>query len=96
MERTPDLRVIREPGWPGGGMVTRPVGDRRYEVQAFTGRPVSTVPQGRWNRGAIVRFMTPNVRPNFDPLYMNDPTDPTRYVSHIAPERRRGLIRGRK
>lgn len=95
---TPSGRVIREPGWPQGGAVTRPLADRRYEVQAFTGRPVSTVPQGRWNRGFVVRFMTPEVRPAVWPLYMMDPTDPVRFVTVVSDRRKRGLLasRGRR
>lgn len=66
----------REPAWPSGGMVSRPIGDRNYDVQMFTGASYSTVrPAGGWDRGQVYRWATPTVRPGKPPI-MYDPTDP--------------------
>ena len=67
-------RVLRTPAWPNGGMVSRPIGDRHYDVQAFTGNSVSTVPAGRWSRGQLIRSNTVTVHPAKPPI-MYDPTD---------------------
>jgi hypothetical protein len=68
-------RVRREPMWPQGGMVSRPVVDRNYDVQQFTGYSVSTVRAGQWARGARAGFVTPTWHPAKPPI-MYDPTDP--------------------
>lgn len=85
-----------EPAWPQGGFMSRPMDDRRWDVQAFTGRPVSRVPQGQWSRGIVHRWDVPPVSPNPQALFMYDPTDPVRYVTVVSPSRRRGLLPARK
>lgn len=60
----------------GGYGMTRPVGDRHYDVQSFTGYAMGTVPGTQWNRGFIYRAFTPTLRiPN--EVGMVDPTDPS-------------------
>jgi len=58
------------------GVMTRPVDDRRFDVQQYTGYATSTVPAGQWRRGTIHRFNTPALRPSGRNLFMYDPTDP--------------------
>ena len=66
-------------GVSGYGM-TRPVGDYRYDVQAFTGYAMGTVPGSQWNRGVLYRAYTPSLRiPN--EIGMIDPTDPSSWTS---------------
>lgn len=57
------------------GGITRPIGDRHYDVQQFTGYPTSTVGEGQWVRGRIVRTATPVLRPSGRELFMYDPTN---------------------
>lgn len=78
---SPDVRgrYKVEPSWPSGGlMVTRPTSDRRYDVQQFTGAPVSTVPAGRWSRGSIARVGAPQFRLPRE-RWMYDPTMPVQW-----------------
>lgn len=64
--------------WPQGGMVSRPMGDRNWAVQQFTGYAVGTPPGTNWNRGFVYRWDTAQVRlPREN--YMYDPTDPRTY-----------------
>jgi hypothetical protein len=89
-------RVRQEPSWPQGGIVSRPMPDHTYEVQQFTGRPIANNPRGRWSRGSVARFGAPAFHPNVGPLFMNDPTDPVRYVTVISSQRKRGLVRAQR
>ena len=73
-------RVNTSPGWPNGGMVSRPVGDRNYDVQMFTGNSVSTVAGGGWVRGQLLRQGTVEFHPAKPPI-MYDPTDPRTWRS---------------
>lgn len=77
----PNTTIARfpvEPNWPAGGyLVTNPLDDRNWDIQQFTGYPVSTVQPGQWERGQIVRMFTPNLHPAPLGLFMYDPTDPT-------------------
>ncbi len=67
-----------------GGVVTRPVGDRHYDVQQYTGYATSTVSRGQWDRGYVYRFATAQVRPSGRNLYMFDRTDPsTWHAPHV-------------
>lgn len=68
-------RVPVEPSWPKGGMVSKEMGDRNYTVQKFTGAPISTVGEGQWYRGNVVRFDSYGFRPNPHGLDMFDPTN---------------------
>ena len=56
--------------------MTRPVDDRHFDVQQFTGYATSTVPHGQWRRGMVLKGSTPMLRPSGRELYMYDPTDP--------------------
>lgn len=58
-------------------MVTRPMDERRYDVQQFTGQSYSTVQGGGWVRGQIIRMYQPNMHPPMLGYFMYDPTDPT-------------------
>jgi hypothetical protein len=70
-------RFSVEPTWPGGGyLVTNPMDDRNWDVQQFTGYPVSNVQSGQWMRGSIIRMFTPNVHPPILGYFAYDPTDP--------------------
>lgn len=74
-------RVIREPAWPSGGMVSRPMDDRRFDVQRFTGFASATVARGQWDRGIMYRFGTTEMRlPREARMY--DPTDPAGVKQH--------------
>ena len=73
-------RVVNTPNWPSGGFMSRPMGDRNYDVAAWEptlreARVYSTVPSGGWARGQTARFMAPQFRPAKPPI-MYDPTDP--------------------
>lgn len=57
-------------------MLTRDVTKRNYDVQAFTGYPVSNVSAGHWVRGDIVRMDQPMFRTSTWDLYNYDPTNP--------------------
>lgn len=63
----------------GGLGVSRPIGDRHYDVQSFTGYSMGTVPGTQWNRGFLYRFQTPMLRvPN--PINMIDPSNPATWT----------------
>lgn len=70
------VRSISEPQWPAGGFVTRRFDDRNFQVQQFTGYPVSNVSAGQWQRGTIIRKYQPAFRPPFLGLVAYDPTRP--------------------
>lgn len=70
-------------GWPSGGMVSRPVGVRFYDVQQFTGYPVSTVRGGQWFRGILLRKGSPRLNPERLPV-MYDPTNPATWPGNTA------------
>lgn len=72
-------RVTDTPSWPQGGTVSRPMGDRNYEVQQITGFSTGTVPGSNWVRGQYAHFDAPTFRPNPQGLFMYDPTDPNTY-----------------
>jgi hypothetical protein len=62
---------------PEAGMLTRPTGDKAWDVQLFTGYPVARNPKSRFYRGQIVRMNAPTqIVPNKRFLTMYDPTDP--------------------
>ena len=67
-------RFNTSPQWPQGGFVTRPIVDRNYDVQQFTGYSYGTVPGSNWDRGMIYRGYTMELRPPRE-QYMFDPTD---------------------
>ena len=71
-----DVRALSEPQWPYGGFATRRFGDRNWAVQQYTGYPVSNVPAGAWERGAIIRKYQPPFRPPSLGLVAYDPTRP--------------------
>lgn len=71
-----DIRAIAEPQWPAGGFSFNRMDDRNWDVQQFTGYPVSTVGEGRWVRGQIVRRFSPQFRPPMLGYFAYDPTDP--------------------
>lgn len=50
--------------------------ERNYDVQAFTGYPVSTVRAGQWARGVLYRQAMPALQLSQPALPMYDPTDP--------------------
>lgn len=77
-------RFNTSPAWPQGGMVSRPMDDRRFEVQAFTGFPVSTLSTGRWNRGILYRANQPVLKSSKRSLYMYDPTNPSTWPLTIG------------
>lgn len=57
-----------------------------YEMQAFTGRPVSNNPAGRWNRGQLYRGLQPVAAPAFAGpaalgTHQYDPTVPGGWVT---------------
>jgi hypothetical protein len=56
---------------------SRPVTQHQYNVDQFTGRPVSPVGTNQWVRGQIVRKYSPQFRPPTLGFYPYDPTDPT-------------------
>ena len=66
-------RTLIEPAWPGGGIVSRNVADRQYDVQQFTGMSYGTVPGTNWNRGALFRYGAPTFKPA-PPIPMYDPS----------------------
>jgi hypothetical protein len=71
-------RFAQEPNWPAGGyMVTRPMDERMWSVQQYTGTPVSNLQAGQWERGQIIRMFTPSFHPNTLGYWPYDPTDPT-------------------
>lgn len=76
MRNTVNGRFATEDTWPQGGMVTKRLDDRNFDVQVLTGYPTSTVRQGQWNRGVLMRFDSPAFRPPRENLTMYDPTDP--------------------
>ena len=73
-------RVNTSPAWPAGGFVTRPMADRNYTVQQYTGYSVSTVPRGAWVRGQIIRQYQPEIHPPMLGYFAYDPTDPSTWV----------------
>ena len=73
---TTNYRALSEPQWPMGGFAFTKLDDRNFEVNRF-GQPVSTVPVGNWQRGAIVRRYQPAFRPPMHGLEAYDVTDPT-------------------
>jgi hypothetical protein len=80
MPMAPDIRgrFPVEPTWPGGGyMVTAPMDERYWTIQQFTGYPVSNLTPGNWSRGAIIKSISPNLRPPVLGYYPYDPTDPS-------------------
>lgn len=66
-------RTVIEPAWPNGGMVTRNLADRQYDVQQFTGMSYGTVPGTNFDRGILMRYGSPSVIPA-PPTPMYDPT----------------------
>lgn len=61
------------------------LGDRNWDVQAFTGQPVSTVPAGRWYRGSMERAAMPTmVHDATYPGPMYDPTDARTWPANQA------------
>jgi len=58
-------------------MVTKPMDERNWDVQQYTGYAVSTVQGGNWARGQIVRQFTPAFRPPTLGYYPYDPTNPS-------------------
>lgn len=84
-------RIETTPAWPNGGMVSKPMDTRNYNVSAFvapmgsngakfvggqsTGTVYSTVDSGRWSRGQLIRQNQVEFRPS-RPQTMYDPTDP--------------------
>lgn len=71
-------RSLVEPAWPMGGMVSRNLADRQYDVQQFTGNSYSTVPGASYDRGVLYRYSTP-VMQCPEPLPMLDPTSLEQY-----------------
>lgn len=63
-----------EPAWPQGGMVSRPMAERNWSVQAYTGYPVSRLPYAGFHRGSLIRGETPVVSLNPIGAYQYDPT----------------------
>ncbi len=68
-------RVVNRGGWERNGMVTRPLGQLRYDVQRGTGYSVSTVAEGQWRRGWLFRALFPTMLRPPDLVTMYDPTD---------------------
>ena|SRR5438445_6197255 len=69
-------RIETTPQWPEGGYVlSRPMQDR-WDVQQFTGYPTSTVGEGNWVRGKLIRMFQVELRTPRE-LFMYDPTDVT-------------------
>ena len=64
-----------DPQWPNGGFAFNRLDDRNFTVNEF-GQPVSTVPNGNWQRGQIVRRYQPAFRPSRFGLESYDVTDP--------------------
>lgn len=57
-------------------MMSRPMGDRNYDVQRFTGYPIANYSEGQWVRGSLVQMDAPTgLRSNPRYLKMYDPTD---------------------
>lgn len=57
--------------------------DRNYDVQAFTGSPVSTVPAGQWNRGILYRAAMPTLRlTSMGPMF--DRTDARTWPNRVG------------
>jgi hypothetical protein len=81
---------------PFAGMVR--TGDFTYDINAYSatndvnnwaGGP------GHWQRGDFQRGYTPIIRPNLDPLWMYDPTDPT-HVQGTNATGNMGSFRGQR
>lgn len=68
-------RFLVEPVWPEGGYGTRRLADNNWTIQQYTGYPISTVGQGQWVRGQLVRFAVPTLQPDSKFLFAYDPTD---------------------
>lgn len=68
-------RFPSEAPWPQGGMVSRRINDRNYDVQEFTGYSYGTVAGSNWSRGSVAKWSAPTLRPGKPPI-MYDPTDP--------------------
>jgi hypothetical protein len=74
---------VNNPGFvTQNAMISRPVGDRNYDVQYPTGYSVSTVPTGSWARGQIIRQFQPTIHPPMLGYYAYDPTDPTSWAGN--------------
>lgn len=76
MSKQPDIngRFNTSQAWPFGGIVSRPMADRHYDVQQFTGASYGTVPGTNWDRGIFYRWGTQKIRlPRENQMF--DPTD---------------------
>ena len=89
--QTTSGRMRVEGDWPLGGVYGGSVGgpgaargiDRNWDVQAFTGFPVSTVPAGAWARHGAVRGSQPATA--LGPIvHAYDPTNGTNMYATLA------------